>query len=152
MIFRTREGHEILAFTPYPEPVVPDTDRNVPLTFAIVAARYQERLLLLFTHERNNWEMPGGGIEVDEAPQACAARELFEETGQVADQIDFKGLFKLRFQPDHRLEYGALFTATLGEMRPFIANAEAERILLWSQDEPLDGQLNDLTRFLMSCC
>ena len=33
----------------------------------------------------NRWDLPGGGREGDETGEACAIRELFEETGLVLD-------------------------------------------------------------------
>ncbi|WP_284163959.1 RNA pyrophosphohydrolase [Frigidibacter sp. SD6-1] len=37
------------------------------------------------------WQMPQGGIDKDEKPRAAALRELWEETGVVADLVEFVG-------------------------------------------------------------
>lgn len=37
--------------------------------------------VLLLANERDEWELPGGKLELDETPQACVVRELAEETG-----------------------------------------------------------------------
>lgn len=34
------------------------------------------------------WEIPAGRLDQDEEPQACARRELLEETGAVAERFD----------------------------------------------------------------
>jgi len=36
---------------------------------------------------KRNWEVPAGSIDPDEGPDACAARELREETGYTAKRI-----------------------------------------------------------------
>lgn len=42
-----------------------------------------DRILLVKTHleNRDDYELPGGGIEESETPEEAAVRELFEETG-----------------------------------------------------------------------
>jgi 8-oxo-dGTP pyrophosphatase MutT (NUDIX family) len=39
-----------------------------------------ERVLLL-RNEREEWELPGGKLELGEDPAKCVAREIYEETG-----------------------------------------------------------------------
>ena len=41
----------------------------------------QNGRVLLLRNERNEWELPGGRLEVDETPERCVAREITEETG-----------------------------------------------------------------------
>jgi 8-oxo-dGTP pyrophosphatase MutT (NUDIX family) len=36
--------------------------------------------VLLLHNERNEWELPGGRLEIDETPMECVAREIAEET------------------------------------------------------------------------
>ena len=54
-----------------------------PTTFAIsvkgVIVDAQNRVLLL-KNEREEWELPGGRIEIGESPEECVAREIAEET------------------------------------------------------------------------
>ncbi|MEV0131410.1 NUDIX domain-containing protein [Dactylosporangium sp. NPDC050688] len=37
--------------------------------------------VLLLHNERDEWELPGGKLELGEDPTVCVTREIFEETG-----------------------------------------------------------------------
>jgi 8-oxo-dGTP pyrophosphatase MutT (NUDIX family) len=56
----------------------------MPPTFSIsikgVVLDARRRVLLL-KNEREEWELPGGRIEIGETPEKCVAREIAEETG-----------------------------------------------------------------------
>jgi 8-oxo-dGTP pyrophosphatase MutT (NUDIX family) len=43
--------------------------------------------ILLLRNERDEWELPGGRIEVGETPPQAVVREIFEETG-LACEVD----------------------------------------------------------------
>ncbi len=55
---------------------------------------YKDRKVLLQKRRDNGfWSLHGGGIEIGESVEACAKRELFEETGLVANSMQFLGIF-----------------------------------------------------------
>jgi ADP-ribose pyrophosphatase YjhB (NUDIX family) len=41
--------------------------------------------ILLLRNERQEWELPGGRLELGETPPRCVAREIAEETGWVVE-------------------------------------------------------------------
>lgn len=54
-----------------------------PVSVKGVAVR--ERKVLLLENERDEWELPGGKLELGEDPPDCVVREISEETGWRVD-------------------------------------------------------------------
>ena len=40
---------------------------------------FRDDRVILLRNERDEWELPGGKLELGEAPEACCAREILEE-------------------------------------------------------------------------
>jgi 8-oxo-dGTP pyrophosphatase MutT (NUDIX family) len=53
--------------------------RRFPVSVKGVLVR--DGRVLLLKNERDEWELPGGKLELGEEPPACVAREMAEETG-----------------------------------------------------------------------
>jgi len=58
---------------------VAQTVRAFPVSVKGVLVR--DGLVLLLKNEHEEWELPGGKLELGEEPPACVAREITEETG-----------------------------------------------------------------------
>jgi len=56
-----------------------DVPRAFPVSVKGVLVR--DGRVLLLKNERDEWELPGGKLELGEEPAACVAREIAEETG-----------------------------------------------------------------------
>jgi 8-oxo-dGTP pyrophosphatase MutT (NUDIX family) len=51
------------------------------LPISVKAVLIHQGSVLLLKNERDEWELPGGKLEVGEAVDACVLREVWEETG-----------------------------------------------------------------------
>lgn len=76
-----------------------------------------------FTHIPfpGHWDLPGGGREGEESPQACVLRETFEEFGLTLgeDRLIWARAFPWTHRPDRRVWFfgGHLTTAEIAAIR-----------------------------------
>jgi 8-oxo-dGTP pyrophosphatase MutT (NUDIX family) len=85
--------------------------RNVAV--GVVAIDDDDRLILVgqfrYTHDAYSWEIPEGGVPLDEDPLAGAKRELAEETGFEA--TDWRELLRLATSNSVTDERGVVYLA-----------------------------------------
>jgi 8-oxo-dGTP pyrophosphatase MutT (NUDIX family) len=85
--------------------------RNVAV--GVVAVGDDDRLILVgqfrYTHDAYSWEIPEGGVPLDEDPLAGAKRELAEETGYEA--TDWRELLRLATSNSVTDERGVVYLA-----------------------------------------
>lgn len=108
------------------------------VTGAYAIIRIKGKYLIGYNGWRKQWEFPAGGIEAGETARQAAIRELYEETHQKVDKLDFKGLFKVS-DSHGRLKYQAVFYGEMEEMSEFVHTEtdEMERIYLWDLQEDI---------------
>ncbi len=58
-------------------------DKRFPVSIKAVLTINEQFVLL--KNERQEWELPGGRIEIGESPEACVTREIEEELGIKAE-------------------------------------------------------------------
>lgn len=146
VILRTEMGNEVLTLLPMAEPLRPIEEQETPFTFCICVVQYQQDYLFAYNAERAQWEIAGGGIEAGESLVDCVKREILEEISQVVETVTCHGIFKLRLMPDDRLEYAAIYSAKIDELRPFQVNAETNQLALCRHPDELQGKVSELSR------
>lgn len=56
---------------------------------SIIIVNEEGKLLLGKRTDNHKWGYSGGSVEIDEKVEDCAKRELFEEMGIIADELEF---------------------------------------------------------------
>ena len=56
---------------------------------SIICMDEQGRILLGKRMDNHKWGYSGGSIEIDEVVEECAKRELYEEMGLIAEELEF---------------------------------------------------------------
>lgn len=108
-----------------------------PLAGSFAVIKCDHKYLLCYNNWREQWELPAGQREDNETPKECAMRELYEETGQIVTNLEFKGLMKVENTTNRKIKYNPVYFSTINKLQPFIANEETSEIRLWSRDEQI---------------
>ena len=86
------------------------------------------------------WTLPGGGIESEETAEACATRELFEETGVRAHPTELIWKRPMGNESTSRIEYCFLMKLdSLDEANRIFLGVDPEEAGLAAEDRILQG-------------
>ncbi len=121
--------------------------RGVTLSFAVMLARGADGFLLVYNNFRRVWELPGGLIDAGECPRETAVRELREEAGCEARDVQWLGVTEVT---DGRTHLGAVCRCDVNTIE-FVENEEIGGLAYWTPaDAPTDIGATDealLARF-----
>ncbi len=106
-----------------------DSAQLGPLRFAVVLARAPGGVVLVFNRYRRVWELPGGFIDPGETARQSAGRELFEEAGCTAPELDWLGVVEV---DDGRRHLGAVLGGIVDAVREDFVSNETGGICLWT--------------------
>jgi len=147
MIITNRRGDVFLDFIPGSEPVVPEADRAIPLTHALVVARHQGKVLFIFNTRKRSGSARRHDRRGRDARSVRRPRTVRGE--QPADRDpDLSRPDEVPFAADQRLEFGALYSGALETVAPFVANAESDKIILWDLVSDI-GYVDEIDRKLV---
>ncbi|MGM9986142.1 MAG: NUDIX domain-containing protein [Bacillaceae bacterium] len=122
-----------------------DIYQNDSLAGSFAILKCKDKYLFCYNKWRQQWELPAGRREKGETPKQCAIRELYEETGQIVTDLEFKGLLKIKNIRDERLKYNPVYYTNIEELQPFVENDETVAIKLWDLHEEI-GNIDEVDR------
>ena len=110
--------------------------QNVTGAYAIL--KVADKYVVGYNAWRKQWEFPAGGIDEGETAREAAIRELYEETHQKNEELEFKGLFKVE-NAKGDIKYQAVFICYQEELIPFEYKDgdEMAEIKLWDMQEDI---------------
>ena len=108
-----------------------------PVSGSFAVLKCEEKYLFCYNIWRKQWELPAGQREGDETPKECAIRELYEETGQIVGDLEFKGLLKVENTMNNSIKYNPVYFTAIENLQPFIENEETTEIRLWDLKEDI---------------
>jgi 8-oxo-dGTP diphosphatase len=88
-------------------------------------------VVLVFNRFRLVWELPGGLIDPGDTPRECAVRELREEAGCEAAEVEWLGLVEVE---DGRRHLGAVYACRIDAVPSDFDSEETTAITLWQPD------------------
>ncbi len=118
---------------------------GVPLFFAVVIAHARDGVVLVFNRFRKVWELPGGLIDAGDSPRDTARRELFEEAGCEAIELQWLGIVTV---DDGRSHPGAVYRCRVDSVPETMHNFEIEGLSRW-QPASVPNPLGDSDRALL---
>ena len=114
-----------------------------PIAGSYAVVKCNDKYLLCFNTYRNQWELPAGKREEYETPKECAFRELFEETGQLVENLEFQGLLKVKKLATGSIKYNPVYFTIINELQEFRKNTETSAITLWDLQENI-GYIDEI--------
>ncbi|MGH3927184.1 MAG: NUDIX hydrolase [Pseudonocardiaceae bacterium] len=119
-------------------------ERRLPMPASLVVVRFGDSVLMMFDSWRRQWELPGGRREPGETARQAAVRELAEETGIGAVDLDFVAVVECDLRRPSRREYTAIYRTDLRVVPQLVVNDEALAFLWWDPRSSVAEQMNPL--------
>lgn len=135
MLAKNKSGWKLIEYIDVEEE---DIDQYQNVTGAYAILKIADKYVVGYNGWRKQWEFPAGGIDEGETAREAAIRELYEETHQKNEMLEFKGLFKVE-DAKGNIKYQAIYVCYQEELLSFEHNDtdEMNEIKLWDMQEDI---------------
>lgn len=137
-------GNTLVGFRLAAETELTGLDGRIPLPASLIVVTLTGWVLMVFDRWRRQWELPGGILEPGESPRQAAVRELAEETGILATDLDFAAVAEFTLRRPTRREYLAVYRTALQDEPRLIVNEEVSDFQWWDPGSPPSDGMSPL--------
>ncbi|MGH3696396.1 MAG: NUDIX hydrolase [Pseudonocardiaceae bacterium] len=137
-------GNALVRFRLAVETELAGLDSRIPLAASLIVVTHLGRVLTVFDRWRRQWELPGGMLERGESARQAAVRELSEETGIPATDLDFAAVAEFALRRPTRREYAAIYQTALEDEPQLVVNDEVSDFHWWDPGTPPSGAMSPI--------
>lgn len=143
-VVRDGDGNVLVGIRFVAESDLDVLERRLPMPASLVVVHCEDSVLMIFDSWRRQWELPGGKREPGETARQAAVRELAEETGIKAADLNFVAVAECDLRRPNRREYTALYRTDLRGAPQLVVNDEALAFLWWNPRSSVAERMNPL--------
>jgi 8-oxo-dGTP pyrophosphatase MutT (NUDIX family) len=128
-----------------------DSIRDLPIGAAGALCFCGDKLVLVYAHRKDSWEMPGGGLEEGETFEQGVAREIQEESNMKVLELVPLGLETYTYPATQEIFYVLRYAARVEPYGPFESDPAGGEITAMQLVDPSDykkyfdwGQRSDM--------
>jgi 8-oxo-dGTP diphosphatase len=139
-----QSGNALVSFDSAAEAGTGNLDAAVPMPASLIVVVCAGRVLMVLDAWRGQWELPGGMREGDETAVQAAARELAEETGIAAADLEPAAVAEFVLTAPARREYAAIFLLVLPAVPHLAGDDEILDFRWWDPRSPVPEDMSPL--------